>query len=552
MAQRDDVARMLIAIEAQNKQLVSTLNDTQRRLQSFGRKANKQAQQFDQNWSKAGRSFSKDGSRSLRFGIQNLSYQLQDVAVQAEAGTNSLRIFAQQGPQIFSVFGPLGAIAGVFAAIGAAAVSAFMQMDESAEEAEKQIKGLADRLPSLESGVKSLKELAEQYAGAITSTGDAQDGATTKIIANLQREFAARQTLARLALIKAKAEQEGRQKALSDLRSKMRGEGIFPSVQHSDEEIDARVRRSGLKGSEADALRERLRNRPMVSEERLQEAIEMRLNLSEQVAQLIAESELAQIEIDANEAALSQSMEGLAATIDSGGRSGGGSAGGATRSAMRSPLPRFRNDSFNRNQEAQKRLRQAVSQTNSEVSRQQQLWGEIGSAMETAIMRANSFKDALRILAAQVLPRIVSQMQNAKFGGGGGSGGFLGDLLGFAGSFIGAGDFGGGGKVSVAGKRAVGGRVAMGSPYLVGEAGPEPFVPDMPGRILSHNDAMRAASGGGSGGGVTVNQTINVSTGVSQTVRHEIMTLMPQISESAKMAVLEARKRGGAYAGAFR
>jgi len=55
----------------------------------------------------------------------------------------------------------------------------------------------------------------------------------------------------------------------------------------------------------------------------------------------------------------------------------------------------------------------------------------------------------------------------------------------------------------------------------------------------------------GQGGGVTIVQNINVSTGVQQTVRTEIATLMPQIANAAKSAVLDARKRGGSFAGAF-
>ena len=46
---------------------------------------------------------------------------------------------------------------------------------------------------------------------------------------------------------------------------------------------------------------------------------------------------------------------------------------------------------------------------------------------------------------------------------------------------------------------------------------------------------------------VIVNQTINVTTGVQGTVRAEIANLMPQISEAAQNAVLEARMRGGSY-----
>jgi hypothetical protein len=52
-------------------------------------------------------------------------------------------------------------------------------------------------------------------------------------------------------------------------------------------------------------------------------------------------------------------------------------------------------------------------------------------------------------------------------------------------------------------------------------------------------------------GQVIVNQTINVSTGVQQTVRTEIKSLMPQIAESAKAAVADAKRRGGSYGRAF-
>lgn len=47
--------------------------------------------------------------------------------------------------------------------------------------------------------------------------------------------------------------------------------------------------------------------------------------------------------------------------------------------------------------------------------------------------------------------------------------------------------------------------------------------------------------------GVTVVQNINISTGVQQTVRNEIRTLMPQIANSAKAAVSDAKRRGGSY-----
>jgi hypothetical protein len=59
------------------------------------------------------------GFTLMKGGSQQLSYQLQDVAVQAQSGTNALVILAQQGPQIASVFGPVGAAFGAVIAFGA-------------------------------------------------------------------------------------------------------------------------------------------------------------------------------------------------------------------------------------------------------------------------------------------------------------------------------------------------------------------------------------------------------------------------------------------------
>jgi len=95
------------------------------------------------------------------------------------------------------------------------------------------------------------------------------------------------------------------------------------------------------------------------------------------------------------------------------------------------------------------------------------------------------------------------------------------------------------------GARATGGSVQAGQPYIVGERGKELFVPRQSGNIVPNNKL------GGGGDGVTVVQNINISTGVSQTVRAEIVQLMPQIVGAAKSGVLDAKKRGGAYGAAF-
>lgn len=77
---------------------------------------------------------------------------------------------------------------------------------------------------------------------------------------------------------------------------------------------------------------------------------------------------------------------------------------------------------------------------------------------------------------------------------------------------------------------------------LMGESGPEAIMP-----------LKRGKDGklGVEGGGTTIVQNINVSTGVQQTVRTEIKSLMPQIAESAKAAVVDAKRRGGSYGRVF-
>jgi hypothetical protein len=95
---------------------------------------------------------------------------------------------------------------------------------------------------------------------------------------------------------------------------------------------------------------------------------------------------------------------------------------------------------------------------------------------------------------------------------------------------------------------ASGGYMQAGQAAVVGEHGREIFVPSSAGRVLSVGQAQSAISGGD---GVTINQTINVTTGVQQTVRNEIKTMLPQIAESAKAAVVDSKRRGGSYGRAF-
>jgi hypothetical protein len=93
------------------------------------------------------------------------------------------------------------------------------------------------------------------------------------------------------------------------------------------------------------------------------------------------------------------------------------------------------------------------------------------------------------------------------------------------------------------GARAMGGPVNAGTPYMVGEKGPELFVPSFSGSIVP-NGAM-GSSGGGSGG-VTVNY--NIAAGVS---RAELVPILEQERRRLKAEIPDMVRRGGGYRAAF-
>ena len=98
------------------------------------------------------------------------------------------------------------------------------------------------------------------------------------------------------------------------------------------------------------------------------------------------------------------------------------------------------------------------------------------------------------------------------------------------------------------GAMAGGGSVNANMPYMVGERGAEMFVPKSAGNIVNNNNL---SSMGGGGGSIVIEQNLNFATGVSQTVRAEVMNLLPAIQQSTLSAVQDARQRGGTFAKDF-
>ena len=95
--------------------------------------------------------------------------------------------------------------------------------------------------------------------------------------------------------------------------------------------------------------------------------------------------------------------------------------------------------------------------------------------------------------------------------------------------------------------RATGGSVQSGTPTLVGERGPELFVPRTAGSITPSS----LTPGRMGGTSVVINQNLNFALGVTNTVRAEVANLLPSIQQSTISAVADAKLRGGKFAKAF-
>ena len=120
--------------------------------------------------------------RSSRAAASQFGLQLQDVAVQAQSGTNALVILGQQGSQLLGFFGAGGALAGAILAVGAAVA----YLTSAAGESKSALSDMSDALQRANdiaeksNGVYQLRKEFEYLAQASESV------AKTRILATLQ------------------------------------------------------------------------------------------------------------------------------------------------------------------------------------------------------------------------------------------------------------------------------------------------------------------------------------------------------------------------------
>ena len=127
---------------------------------------------FVQGNAQIGKSFGTMSGQA-RAGLQNVSYQLQDIFVQIQGGQGAARALSQQLPQLLSGFGLVGSAIGLVAAAGIPLVASFFNAGDEAKTLEETLKELNTALRDYESAAAAAgtptDELVDKYGRAAGS-----------------------------------------------------------------------------------------------------------------------------------------------------------------------------------------------------------------------------------------------------------------------------------------------------------------------------------------------------------------------------------------------
>ena len=460
----------------------------------------------------------KQANQSLRFmrgGLGQLGHQVQDVAVQLQMGQNAMLVFGQQGSQVASLFGPGGAMIGAVLAVGAAITGSLMPSLFGATEAQKELKeankSLIDSFDDLHPAQQAFarllaKKKIQEYKDELEKLNKTSRDRLTMVRTGAFGQVIGKKDLETVEeynerIKKLDSDTAFYKAALAALESQV--DSTTSAFEKQDEKLRQQIDTFGLTGQ---ALRDY--------------GIMAQLSAGKighlEAAKLLAHSKtLAQLEENAK---------------------------------------REKEIDDQRQQDLKASQKEAEKLLKEQERTAQKFANSIGDGFVRAISGAESFKDAMKGVAKSVVDdltrmivkkmitdQIFGALMNLPFFGGGGTPttGTTGSLSQITGKTFGS-------TVDMSGfmSREGGGFTGYGarSGGVDGRGGfPAILHPNE--TVVDHTK--------GQGMGTVVNQTINISTGVSQTVRAEISNLMPQIQEATKAAVADSRARGGSYSKAL-
>lgn len=496
------MADVNIIIQAKAQQAISEMKRAENGAKSLGRSISRTTGVSNQ-YGKVVDKNTRGLSTFAKSGLQQTGYQVGDFAVQVGGGTSVLQAFGQQGSQLFGIFGAGGAILGAGIAIVAALGNAYLKSTDMVKDFSEEIDELTTATKTYTDLVKgertTLQDLGRDYfevteevkalhASKIALAEFNLKEQLNQTINALRGEFDAFGQVARaqerVNKITNKSSVEYKRLQRQLRLSKTNAFELGESLGLQREQTEALISKFEAL-STIDAFGEPLKAATLLTE------------IADMLIPLMDGADLATLKTVGSIQLMAEQFLKVKANAD----------------IVKTEIP----NTFGLIKKDTDRLSQGIANS-------------FGQSFKSVIQGTASVKDAFKNMAAAIISQLIDVLIIQRLVGTVGAGG-KGTGTGLAGFLSGTG-------------KAIGGSVQSGSTYMVGERGPEMFIPNSSGTIVPNNKM-------GGGAGVVVNQTINVSTGVAQTVRTEIATLMPQIAEASKAAVLDAKQRGGNFSRAF-
>lgn len=467
--------------------------------------------------------------RGMRGHTAQLGMQIQDVAVQLQGGTSAAIVFAQQGSQIASLFGPGGAVLGALLAVGTAIagtlIPGMLRSRDASEDLLNEIKGLTD-------GYKDLTAAQQNY---VRFQFEQKIAAQVEKVSDLEKQLAELQKTTNTISL---------------------GEEAFGTfIEDTDNATDEVRELSAAADNQRmilQSLRDTLAN---ILNPELQKTSEEMSKVTAAINAIDAGISPATAALDAMDGssnAAAAEAENLADALDQQ-KIAAHEAQKGIKTVSLSHLNFLNNapkvtdqtkvhtDLLIENSEAAKETAKSMKVVNEELSDMERgVLRSVEDGLTDLVAGTKSVSEAFRSMARSVIQDLIRmqirqqvtmplfRMMNAS--------NFT--------TVDGYTSVGSGGGVSAADPVFEGGGFTGRGSRSGGVDGRGGFP-----AILHPNETVVDHTQGQGQGGVTVN--LNISTGVAQTVRAEIMGLMPQIANATKAAVAQERQRGGSFSAAM-
>jgi len=465
--------------------------------------------------------------------LGNAGFQVQDFAVQVQGGTSALTALSQQGSQFLGVFGTGGAIAGAVLSVGILAAQ-LLGLGKESEQAAAEAKKLADEMG---------RNPAEQFAKAIENANKAITGyvAITETAIDRTRRLRQEQV--------GQSFEELSRRYPTILEEAQKAEDAARKFIQGDPQNIAEARRmlgnpQGLSRSQVDQLSAYVDRYEELSSQ-ANEAREAANKLRESLADL-SRRRSADGTFDLGGLPFGQPPEGSsrprggARTIDTVLRDA---------EALQSAFDRVFDGAETRAEEKISRFADETSRATRNVDELANVGREFAtvftSAFDGLATKGGKLSDVLdrlglgvaRILERQFITKPLEAGLNSLLSGV--------NLSGIFSSIFGGGSAGGsaGGTASFGGFYADGGPVSAGTSYIVGERGPELFVPNASGSIVP-NHAL--------GGSTVFNiDARGAEPGVEARIRAVLAQEAPRLSAYVRGDLAARVNRGGSDALTF-